>query len=134
MTSVVLDDELTTVVSSRVGSIELSLTQVWAELMLDVRPEFYFEIAALDYGEINAEGRWEVLDVAGIPKGGRGRDGDARFGATPFADLLGATVESFSLAPPAVFELALSSGVCVRFYDDSKPYESVTIHPGDYVI
>lgn len=95
---------------------------------------FSFEIAALDYGEINTEGRWVVLDAAGVLTGGRSRGNDSRLGATPFADLLGATVESFSLTPPVVFELALSSGVRVRFYDDSDIYESVTIRPGDYLI
>lgn len=95
--------------------------------------QFAFEINALDYGGVNAEGRWEVRGADDGVVGGRER-GSAELYGVSFADVLGATVVSSSLSPPTHFDLELSTGVRLRFFDDSEEYESMMIHPGDYVI
>lgn len=89
-----------------------------------------------DSGGVNADGRWEVRDAEGTILGGRsrGEPSEMDLADVPFSLLLGATVKSTSTTPPSYFELALSNGVSLRFYDDSDDYESVTVHPGDYVI
>ena len=124
MYGVPLDLDLRPLVGSRIVNVGLGLYNT----------QFSFEIEALDYGEVNAEGRWGVVDAAGAQVGGRGRQDDSRLGDTPWEQVLGATVVAFSLAAPTSFDLELGSGVALRFYDDSDTYESVTIHPGDYVI
>jgi hypothetical protein len=95
--------------------------------------EFVFEIKALDYGGVNAEGRWELQTAEGDVLGARER-GSQDLRGVSFVDVLGATIVSSSLSPPGHFDLDLSTGVRLRFFDDSEEYESMTIHPGDYII
>ncbi len=114
---------LTPLVGSRIINIEVGLYNTL----------FIFEIRALVYGGINAEGRWEVHGADDRPAGGRSR-GETAVTDVPFEALLGASVQTFTVSAPPYFELLLSSGVRLRFYDDSAEYESITIQPGDYVI
>jgi hypothetical protein len=97
---------------------------------------FVFEMSALDYAKVNVEGRWEAVDPDGRVLGGRSRpEGNHRLEATlALTDLLGRLVEASALDPPRSFELRLSGGVGLRFYDDSDEFESMTIEPGAYVI
>lgn len=97
---------------------------------------FVFEMKALECAEINAEGRWDAIAPDGPVLGGRPRqEDDHRPEATlELADLLGRLVEDVALDPPSSFELRLSGGVRLRFYDDSDEFESMTIEPGTYVI
>ena len=118
------DLDLTPLVGSRIINVGLGLYNT----------QFSFEIEALDYGGVNAEGRWEVIDSAGVQVGGRSRHNESRLGDTPWTTVLGARVLAFALDAPRSFDLTLDSGVALRFYDDSEIYESMTIHPGDYVI
>ena len=118
------DLDLLPLVGSRIINVGLGLYNT----------QFSFEIEALDYGGVNAEGRWEVIDALGAQVGGRSRHDDSLLANTPWEAVLGASVVAFALAAPMSFDLALSSGILLRFYDDSDTYESMTIHPGDYVI
>lgn len=93
---------------------------------------FTFEIGPLDYGGVNAEGQWDARDADEV-LGIRTRDA-MRLSAVPFDRLLGSTVTGFAVEPPAYFDLMLSTGISLRFYDDSEQYESFTVDPGGYVI
>jgi hypothetical protein len=98
---------------------------------------FIFEVKALDYAEINAEGRWEVVDQSGRVVSVRPRDEDSRHQAgvtLQLTDLLGRCVDGTALSPPESLELHLTGDIRLRFYDDSDEFESMTIRPGNYVI
>ncbi len=122
MYGVPADLGLTPLVGSRIINIEVGLYNTL----------FIFEIRALVYGGFNAEGRWEVHGADDRPAGGRSR-GETAVADVAFEALL-ARPRRFTVSAPTYFELLLSSGVRLRFYDDSAEYESITIQPGDYVI
>jgi hypothetical protein len=98
---------------------------------------FVFEVEALEYAEINAEGRWEVIDQRGRVVSVRSRDENGRHQAgvtLQLTDLLGRHVHAAARTSPESLELHLSGDVRLRFHDDSDEFESMTIIPGNYVI
>jgi hypothetical protein len=116
------DLDLAPLVGSRVISVGLGLHNTL----------FVFEMRALDYGQINAEGLWELRDGDGV-LGSRTRE-VLHLASLPFDRLLGATVTAFHVEPPSHCDLVLSTALTLRVYDDSEQYESFTVSPGDYVI
>lgn len=96
--------------------------------------QFSFVLEPHRTGEVGAQGRWEVVTAEGRSIGGRNPSTDSPDAPTPFGVLLGSHVEGFSLSPPVSFDVHLSCGLTLRFFDDDDHYESITVHPGGYVI
>jgi hypothetical protein len=94
---------------------------------------FVFQMKALEYATINAEGRWEAVSEGGqMTRAGSGNY--QLTGTLPPTDLLGCEVKGSTLHPPTSFDLHLTNDITLVFHDDSDEFESLTIEPGTSII
>lgn len=90
--------------------------------------QFHFHPAA----SISIEGRWELLDTAGVRIDGA-HDTSER---PPYQlhRLLGQRIASSEVAAPKWFALRFDGGEVLRVFDDSEQYESFSIQPGNIFV
>jgi hypothetical protein len=84
-------------------------------------------------GDISVLGHWELRDAAGLLLE-QAVDGPAARECHRVHRLLMATVVGSSIDPPWSFALHFDNGLTLRIFDDSKQYESCSIHPGGIII
>lgn len=82
-------------------------------------------------GSISIQGKWELLDAAGLLL-----DQSQDWPRPPFQlhQLLGCEVMSTEIRSPTWFALRFDTGLVLRIYDDSKHYECCSIQPGNVFI
>jgi len=90
--------------------------------------QFHFE----DDASIGVEGRWELFDAAGSLLDQAMENSERDWYRVH--GLLGHQVVGSEVEPPTSFTLVFDDGQRLKVYDDSGPYESFSIQPGDVFI
>jgi hypothetical protein len=94
--------------------------------------EFQVQFHFHPIGTISVAGKWELRDAAGSLIDGM--KPNAERDALYIHVLLGKSVDGFSLDAPRSFSLCFESGYVLTIFDDSGPYESFSIQPGDIFV
>ena len=91
--------------------------------------QFHFEPEGIIY----VEGRWELRDSTGALVDESAAN-YAKRDAMRVQVILGKIVQSYSISAPDSFALRFESGHSLAVFDDSKQYESFSIHPGNIFV
>jgi hypothetical protein len=82
---------------------------------------------------ISVMGKWELRDSAGALVD-EALETNAEREAYRLHVILGKSVESYSVDAPDSFSFRFESGHTLTIFDDSKQYESFSIHPGNIFV